>query len=267
MRHSEILTDLKLYDLNPVIFGHEDCKPLHSYGPAVRSHWLLHYVVSGKGFFTREGVTYKVKKGSLFVIPPYIETFYEADSEDPWTYIWIGFTTKNEVPSCFLSPITHCPEAEIIFDEMRQCSKKSKGKEAFLLAKLWELVSCLSEDEKSQIGYVDKAIQCMKNEYMNPLSISDIANRFGLDRSYFSNLFKAETGISPGKYLTNIRLSTAAEFLVKHGTSPTVAALSCGFADIYHFSKAFKKHYGLSPRAYKEQYKKDSNETLKSDTL
>ena len=100
----------------------------------------------------------------------------------------------------------------------------------------------------------------MKNEYMNPLNISEIASRFGLDRSYFSNLFKAEMGISPGKYLANLRLLTAAELLIKHGTTPSVAALSCGFTDIYHFSKAFKKQYGLSPRAYKEKYKTtDSN--------
>lgn len=263
MRHTEILSDLELYDLNPVIFGHESCKPTHSYGPAVRSYWLLHYVVSGKGFFTRDGITYEINKGSLFVIPPYLETYYEADASDPWSYIWIGFTTNTHVPSCFSEPHKHCPEAERIFEEMKLCSKKTKGKVEYLLAKLWELVSYLSDDKKTTVGYVEGAIQCMKNEYMNPLSVSEIAGRFNLDRSYFSNLFKAEMGISPGKYLANLRLANAAELLTKHGMSPSVAAISCGFSDIYHFSKAFKKHFGLSPRAYKDRYKKtDPDDTF-----
>lgn len=220
----------------------------------------MHYVVSGKGYFTREGNKYEIKKGSVFVIPPYLETYYEADESDPWEYIWIGFTVGGKAADCFNSPILHCPETEHVFKEMKLCGKKSQGKVEFLLAKLWELISILSESEKSTVGYVETAIQYMKSEYMNPISIAELAERLNLDRSYFSNLFKAEMGISPGKYLTDFRLSNAAELLTRHGTSPSVAATSCGFSDIYHFSKAFKKHFGLSPRAYKEQYKKNSDD-------
>ncbi len=256
MRHNEILTDLNLEDLNPVTFGYESCKALHSYGPAVRSYWLLHYVASGKGRFVRENTTHNLSGGEIFVIPPYLETYYEADENEPWNYIWIGFTTKRDIPPCFLSPTIRCPEAEHVFKEMKLCCKKSKGKSEFLLAKLWELISLLSDDGETQASYVESALQCMKSEYMTNLGVSVLAERLGLDRSYFSNLFKEQMGISPGKYLNNLRLSNAAELMTKHGTSPTTAALSCGFSDIYHFSKAFKKHFGISPRAYRCQYKK-----------
>ena len=268
MRHSEMLTNLAITDLNPVTFGYEECEPRHSYGPAVRSYWLLHYVVSGKGYFTREGKTYEITKGSMFVIPPYLETYYEADSIEPWTYIWIGFTAKGGTPTYFSLPSRYCPEAQLIFEEMKLCRKKAKGKVEFLLAKLWELISVLSDDEKAAVGYVEAALQYMKSEYMNPLSVSEIAERLNLDRSYFSNLFKAEMGTSPGKYLANLRLSVAAELLTKHGMSPSVAAISCGFSDIYHFSKAFKSRFKLSPRAYKNHYKtQTASSQTKSDPL
>ena len=140
MRHTDLIPDLNLYDYNPVVFGFESCVPRHFYGPAVRSYWLLHYVSSGKGTFRREGKSHSLKKGDLFVIPPYVETYYEADQTDPWNYVWIGFTTKNEISSCFLSPVIHCPETEHVFEEMKLCVKKSKGKTEFLVAKLWELI-------------------------------------------------------------------------------------------------------------------------------
>lgn len=256
MRHNEILSDLKLIDLNPVTFGFENCKPKHSYGPAVRSYWLLHFITSGKGTFTREKKSYQISSGEIFIIPPYLETYYEADEFDPWNYIWIGFQAKEEFTDCFQSPTVRCPEAKQIFEEMKLCSKKSKGKTEFILAKLWELISLLSDDRETKTSYVETALQCMKSEYMTSLSVAEVSRRLGLDRSYFSNLFKDEIGISPGKYLNTLRLSNAAELMTKHGTTPTTAALSCGFSDIYHFSKAFKKHFGLSPRAYCERYKK-----------
>lgn len=262
MRHTEILSSLELSDLNPITFGYESCKPKHSYGPAVRSHWLLHFVVSGKGYFTRNGQTQRLKKGTIFIIPPYLETYYEADESDPWSYIWIGFNAHSKLPACFDSATVYCPEAEHIFKEMKLCSKKNNGKSEFLLAKLWELFSLFANDGNTLPGYVETALQYMKSEFMNPISVSEIADRLSLDRSYFSNLFKNEMGISPGKYLSQIRLSNAAELLSKHGMSPSVVSLSCGFSDIYHFSKAFKKHYGLSPREYIKQSKKTDSDNL-----
>ncbi len=256
MRHSDLIPNLNLHDYNPVAFGYESCSPGHYYGPAVRSYWLLHYVSSGKGIFVREGETHILKKGDLFIIPPFIETYYEADQNTPWNYVWIGFTTKNPPAPSFETPVIHCPEAATLFEEMKLCGKKNKGKAEFLVAKLWELISLLSEETETKPDYVEQSIQYMKNEYMNSISISELANNLRIDRSYFSNIFKEQIGISPMKYLSNLRLSIAAELMVKNDTSPTTAALSCGYSDIYHFSKAFKKEFGVSPRNYIEQNKK-----------
>ena len=166
MRYNELLLDEPTCRYKPVTFGFENCKSGHSYGPAVRSYWLLHYVVSGKGKFEREGKTLKISKGDIFVIPPFLETYYEADANDPWTYVWIGFLAEDEISDCFLSPVLHCPEAERIFEEMKFCHHKDKGKNAYLVAKLWELISLLSTEGNQNTGYVEAAIQFMKNDYI-----------------------------------------------------------------------------------------------------
>ncbi|MBR3836685.1 MAG: AraC family transcriptional regulator [Clostridia bacterium] len=250
MRRNEIIINRKYPGLNPVVFGFEDCEPRHSYGPAVRPYWLFHYVVAGTGKFHRDGKIYTLKKGEIFVIPPYLETYYEADNEDPWHYIWIGFTAESDLVQILDLPVIRAVGLGHIFEEMKLCLSLENGKSAYLSAKLWELYSALLETGKAENDYVEKALHCIREEYMTDLSVEELARRLNLDRSYFSGLFREKMGTPPGRYLHMFRLEKAAELMVKHKMSPSTAALSVGFSDLYHFSKAFKKHFGTSPRAW-----------------
>ena len=127
MIKSEIVIDQHYKDFSPMQFGSETCDPGHFFGPSVRTHWLLHYVVYGFGRFERDSISYPVKPGDIFVIPPYEKTYYEADQKKPWRYIWIGYTTDQSVPEQLLKPIIHCPSAGKSFEEMLQCEKMGYG--------------------------------------------------------------------------------------------------------------------------------------------
>lgn len=256
MIRSEIIIDCHYGGLNPVQFGYETCDPSHSYGPAVRTHWLLHYVVSGFGQFTREGVTHKIGPGQIFVIPPYLETYYEADKERPWQYTWIGFTTEGQLPEIFSQSVISCPDIGELFDEMKSCNKLENGRSAFLSGCLWKLVAILQEKGKPRSDYIDKALNCMHSEYSHGITIKEIADRLGLDRSYFYTIFSERVGTSPSEYLINLRLTKAAELMRDYGERPSIAAMSVGYEDLYHFSKIFKKHFGMSPREYSKCLKR-----------
>ena len=255
MHKVEIVINQHYKDYNPMQFGCESCAPGHSCGPWVRTHWLLHSVVDGFGVFERDGVTWEVKPGDIFVIPPYVETFYRADEKKPWRYIWIGFTTESEVPPQLLEPVIHCPGAGQIFEDMLRCGKMENGRTPFLCAKLWELFSILLDGGEPNRDYVKKALNCMNSEYVNGITVQQVAERLNINRSYLSELFKKQMGISPQKYLVNLRLEKAAELLTVYGESPSTAGASVGYPDIYHFSKIFKQHFGVSPKQYKERYK------------
>lgn len=259
MDQSEIVINYHYGGLNPVQFGHEVCAPSHFYGPAVRTHWLLHYVVSGFGTFVREGVTYRVEPGQVFVIPPYLETYYEADGKRPWHYIWVGFTVDEQFPKELFPPVIISPDLGMIFDEMISCGSLENGRSAFLAACLWKIVAVLLEQEKPKEGYVEKALNCMHTEYSQGIGIQEIADRLGLDRSYFSTLFSRQIGISPSEYLINLRLKKAAALMGIYQESPSTAARSVGYEDLFHFSKIFKKHYGMSPREYRKQAANQTN--------
>jgi len=250
MFHNVLISDEGYAGLNPVQFGYEDCKPCHSYGPAIRTHWLLHFVVSGFGCFTIENKTYKISPGEMFVIPPYVETYYKADKEHPWHYIWIGFTTNEPLPVQLAEKVC-CPEALSVFDDMKNCTEFSTGRSAFLCARLWDLFALLAGRETPREDYIKKALDCIHSEYMNHITVEEIADRLNLDRTYFSVLFKRTIGKSPKQYLLDFRLNTAATLLVEQKVSVSVAAISVGYSDIYTFSKMFKQRFGIPPKEYR----------------
>ena len=78
-------------ELGLLFCGAEDCEPGHRYGPNERDSYVMHFVQSGKGVLEIGGKLYELGAGDAFLIPPETEAWYEADLEDPWKYLWIGF--------------------------------------------------------------------------------------------------------------------------------------------------------------------------------
>ena len=249
MQHNIIVTDEGYSGLNPVQSGYQKCIPGHFFGPAVRDHYLIHFVVSGKGIYRIGEREYEVSEGEMFVIPPNEETFYQADKENPWSYIWIGFNADGGLP-LKLKDVEKCPEAKGVFNSIKNADKTENGRSAYLSARLWDLFSVLLDKKDVRYDYVEMALDCIHSEYMNGITVEDIAKRLNLDRSYFYTIFKKRTGISPKKYLLNHRMNIAANLLKERKLSVSVAAYSVGYTDIFNFSKMFKKHFGVSPSKY-----------------
>lgn len=157
----------------------------------------------------------------------------------------MGFTYPGDLPVA-LGDVTDCPGALKLFTAMKNCEKLSGGRSAYLCAQIWELFAHLMEGSSKKEDFVDQALAYMQSEYSGRLTAAAIAQHLNLDRSYFSTQFKKRVGVSPGKYLLSLRMQIAASLLAD-GASVSVTAASVGYADIYVFSKAFKRFYGISP--------------------
>ncbi len=245
----------RLAGLNPVTWGQQECEGGFSVD-VPRPYWLLHYVVSGSGTFETNATKYTVSPSQIFVIHPHQRHVYTADEKNPWHYIWVAFDSDTELPHLLDTDVFSAPAAGRIFVDILSAAKLECGKEEFLSAKLWELMSVLIQMQSGMTHsispYVSAAKEYISQNYKNNIRISDIAKELNLDRTYFSTVFKNQTGLSPKQYLVVYRLERAAELLVNGQCSVADAAYSSGYNDIVTFSRMFKKHFGTSPSRYRE---------------
>lgn len=100
---------------------------------------------------------------------------------------------------------------------------------------------------------VQKIIPIIQLEPESDLSLSTIAQRLGLSRTYISGLFKKETGITFTEFVNKSRMEYAAALLNEGYDSIRDIAAACGISDQSYFSKLFKHQYGVTPKEYRTQ--------------
>lgn len=249
------ISNQRFKDINPIDCGFEECSKGHSYGPAVREYYLIHYVINGKGIFVRGGKENMIEKGQIFLIRPFEITFYKADDKTPWTYQWIGF--DGLACADFLGSeqaVYDAKECAKLFEDMFLV-KDEINKEIFITAKIYELLFILGKKysikKNIKDGYVKRAIDMFESKYMHDISIDGVASSLNIDRRYLCRLFTNEVGMSPQKYLVNLRIKKAVALLSERGLTVDEAAKSVGYRDQFNFSKMFKKVMGVSPSFYK----------------
>lgn len=252
--------------------GTENCTPGYSYGPAVRSQYLIHYIIDGEGSYTVNDKTYKLKKNQGFLICPNTVTYYEADKDNPWSYMWIGF---NGVKAGTYLNYANLNEENVTFEyskddclkeyitEMLKLKEMNYSNELKLEGLLYFFMSKLAEARKDTFDktsykstelYLEKSIEFIENNYSHNIKINDIASYIGINRSYLTNIFKKSINVSPQEFLVNYRIDKAATLLKTTDLSIKAVAKSIGYSDPLTFSKIFKKIIGESPKSYREKF-------------
>lgn len=267
-------------DLNIYQYGYEKCKNAHSFGPAVRQHFLFHFIVSGKGTLIienskKENDTLTLSKGQGFLISPNQCCHYIADDKTPWEYAWVEFSGLKADEYLKLSglnkdnPIFSTDEKnylitkEKIFNIIN--SDKNDPMEAMgnLYILLYYLKKLSNNKMKETYGdlkkfYVKEAINFIEQNYQNNITIEEISNYCGLNKSYFGKIFKDVMKIKPQEFLIKYKMTKACELLKTTDLSIKEIGEKVGYINQLHFSKIFKNTYEISPREwkYKNLYKK-----------
>lgn len=251
--------------------GLEDCKPGHSWGPGIRDHYIIHYILGGQGFFNVNGKTYCLKKDEGFLILPGTVVFYQADVNQPWSYGWVGFhglKAEAYLKQAGLdgnNPVFKYDRDDFLKTcllRMIETKELSSSREIRLLGLLYEFLSQMIEAAGRSVGkgsdrkeeYIKKAIEYVRMNYSRKTGIAEIAHNIGLDRSYMYSLFNEYLNISPQEFLINYRIEKACELMQGSGLSISEISRSVGYDDPLVFSKAFKNVKGLSPREYRKEH-------------
>ena len=263
-------------DLMPYQYGREACEPGHAFGPARRSHFLFHYIISGRGLLMstdENGVKsdHRLSEGEGFLIFPNQVNTYVADLDDPWEYIWVefdGIHVADELERVGMTPsspvyrsLSSDRRARMV-EEMRYLVAHSDASALHLIGHTYLFLDYLlsSVDRPSELPaskiqgfYIREAIDFIKESYQTDITVEDIAKRTGLNRSYFGKVFKAATGKSPQQYLIAYRMSKASELLKLTALPVAEVGRAVGYPNQLHFSRAFKNALGISPRDWRRQ--------------
>ena len=256
-------------DMEAILFGKEDCRPAHSYGPTMRPYHLLHLVTGGEGTLRIGGESFAIGAGDAFLIPAEQMSFYQASDTNPWSYSWAGFTgvraTRYAQQLLELAPERYVLRGLNMADYAPPVNAAAVLKETsasnyfFSKQVLYTLFSFFARDFAGLLAAreaPDIAARLkfyLDTKYMEKLRIDELARLFGVHPTHLARVFRAAYGLAPKQYLQQLKLEKASELLRRSDMLVALIAESLGFEDQHAFSRCFKQQLSVSPTEFRKR--------------
>lgn len=109
------------------------------------------------------------------------------------------------------------------------------------------------QPEKPRSKAVNLAVEYIRRNFAQPLSLEEVAANVYLNPEYFSRVFKEEMGVTFVNFLTELRLAHSVRLLETTALRVQDVAQQVGYPNVSYFSTTFKKRYGMSPYEYRRQ--------------
>lgn len=122
-----------------------------------------------------------------------------------------------------------------------------------LLSEHGKALVALTQHE-TRFAHIAEALDYIHTNYMDKITVEDLAHRTNMSVSSFHRAFKKVTGESPLQYLKKIRLNNAKFLIVRENTPVNIAADQVGYESVSQFSREFKRFFNMPPSAIKEVY-------------
>ncbi len=100
---------------------------------------------------------------------------------------------------------------------------------------------------------IKRAVNYIRQNYMNKISLNDISSHTNISVSYLSKVFKEEMGCNMSAFINQVRVENAKLFLLNDSIPMTEVAYLSGFEDQSYFTKVFKKVSGATPGKYRSK--------------
>lgn len=235
--------------------------PGECYGPIIRNVFIIECCVEGYGSVVINGKDFPIAPGDCYVLFPGDTIIHTADKNEPRKGYWcaidgldLGFIFKKagiSSTSPFAPTDLFNELCGILKKMVLEWSSTDSGKALREAALVYEFLGTLLKNKKPSAydNRIEAAIGLMEAKYHEQLSVDEIAREIGLERSYFSVLFKEKTSVSPHKYLMSLRIRKACDLIEKEHCSISEAAAAAGL-DPSNFSRIFKREMGKTPLEY-----------------
>lgn len=113
---------------------------------------------------------------------------------------------------------------------------------------------------KANGDFIQSITEYLDQHFMESISLRDLGNIFHMSHYYLSHVYKAETGVSPMKYVIYRRIGESQNLLMNTDMTIGVISETLGFNDNCHFSSMFKKYVGITPTQYRQHFQLSRDE-------
>ncbi|MFC0274832.1 AraC family transcriptional regulator [Metabacillus herbersteinensis] len=259
--------------LNIIRAGQNLAKKNYHIGPRFISYFSIHCILSGSGTYINEGKQHSIKSGDVFFLFANHTHSYYTSQQELLEMFWIAFDGRQARPMLSKLGITEestCVH-EILTTKIRKTTEDliilfkeyDENKQFKKISLIYELFDNLYEEiskknipkPKKKNDWIQNGIDYIEMYYSEGITVADIAEYVGINRTHFSNMFTKRVGTSPYSYLQRKIMNRAVELLSTTQNSITEIALSLCFSDVYSFSRSFKNYYGMSPTDFRDTNK------------
>lgn len=251
-----------------VMGGREHCNPDYAVRRASFPFYGLEFVAAGRGRVRLDDRWHALAPGMVFAYAPETRCEIHADARDPMVKYFLSFAGAAIPGRLRRSGLAvgrtrqlaaHAEITSVLEDLVRE-GQRSGALAGRICAALFEVLLLKVEDATTRAPHPSepareaflrcKALIDARAETLN--SLAEVARAVGVETSSVCRWFRRYQGTSPYQYLLRRKMNLAAEHLVEHGGMVKEAAQRLGFADPYHFSRAFKAVHGVAPQTLRE---------------
>lgn len=217
----------------------------------------LFITYEGKGTLTVIDNNYELHAGTFFFVQKDISSMYKCKNED-WKFYFLDFSSIG-IPGSLQLPIFKVVSTGKIAEALQLCERlidiliaQPLGYEYSANILLQEIFLLFAREQSvsanSRHTEINKILIYIHRNMDKQIRIEDLIELSGLSRTSFFTRFRSTTGLSPSNYMLKLKLESAKVSLETTNLTVKEIAANLNFYDEFHFSKLYKKNFGMSPR-------------------
>lgn len=238
----------------------------------------IFYVLNGSGAFHIDGRSYACRKGDVVMVP--IQRSHRLEDASTGPLELYGICAAPQVWQAEPALLQHIPPgplpvssllgAQVRADLRRLLYEQTlarPGSQAWIVGQTLQLLVHLARCCDTTSAYrlpeksssrpecresVERYLAELPHRFFEPTDLDQEASALGMSRRRFTHLFREATGSSWSSYLTRLRVEYARQLLQETNRSIAGVAFESGFEDLSSFYRAFKRHLGTPPHAWRQ---------------
>lgn len=254
------------HPLTVVCGGREHCASDYRVERDNFEYYGLEFVAGGKGWLTLDGIKVALLPGSVFGYPPFTAHLIETDPHDPLIKYFITFAgseagkiiNPQSQEEHHIAHLYHSQPIHDLFEQVLEAGDRGGNLAPRLCLLLLQLLSVRIEENAQAPSEIhnrarqsfERSRSTLQKHFRTLHSVTELARMAHVAPAYLSRLFHRFVGEGPHDVLTRLKINEAASHLIGGDYTVKEVAEQVGFSDPYHFSRVFKKHYGIAPALF-----------------